>query len=149
MKYIPAFVALLMLSGCAVRFLESDNKDRSGFESMVTTLSNSYSRNYIVAAPTLVGNLVCGAPFYPIGLALADKALDQAFSPGVQWAVYGSGVSIFAGLICGTVTGTLFIPFSFLCHENPWYNFPNNDDFYWEVSCVPPKRNSPFYKIEK
>jgi hypothetical protein len=101
--------ALLLLGpiGCGSRYVPSDNNP-------LKPVVNLYSRNAIVAAPTLGANYLCGIVVAPISFGLAaisHRAGEISWDYGV----------VSAASICGAIVGTPFIPLSYLCPEDPWY----------------------------
>jgi len=76
-----------------------------------------YNRNFVVAAPTFVGNAICGAPFFLI--AGGADALISGEKSETYYNVI-NGIYLVPATICGFATGTAFIPFSFICEEDPW-----------------------------
>lgn len=116
-KYLT--ILFLLLSGCSSRSVfDEDNP--------VKPISNLYNRNFIVATPTAVGNAICGAPF------LLVTTLVDSLIPGKKSDTYFNTMNNLVYVpasICGSVTGTLFVPISFVCDENPWdfnYKFVKN-----------------------
>lgn len=91
----------------------------------LSSIFNQYNRNFIVAKPTMIGNLICGVPTM-IPLAYLTMGLTtplvktKLISDDVGFYVVNNG-SMLPAFACGIVTGTLFIPFSYICPENPWY----------------------------
>lgn len=135
-----AFVIFLTLSGCSSRnYTNSDNS--------LSPLINLYNRNFIVAAPTKVGNYVCGAPFFFLAGAIDALLPPLKIISSETYSNVLNGIYILPANICGAVTGTLFIPLSYLCPENPWYE--DFSTYYREVSCSPPKAQSPYNKKKK
>ena len=142
-----SLVLLLMVSslqGCASRYHTQDLP--------LSTVFNQYNRNFIVAKPTLVGNVICGAPtmipllYLTMGMArILEKVGVIKQKTGFAIVNNGSLVPAFA---CGLVTGTAFIPFSYLCPENPWYGsfagVGSND--YFGSKCTDDPNNRQWQK---
>jgi hypothetical protein len=127
-----------MLAGCASRSYTKSH-------SFLSPIINLYNRNFIVAAPTRVGNYVCGSPFF-----FLSGGIDALFSYKAHSETYYgviNGIYILPANICGAITGTLFIPISYVCPENPWYE--DFSTYYRETSCLPPKAESPFNKTKE
>jgi hypothetical protein len=106
---------LLALSSCASR-------GALGRDGRLAPLADPYSRNWVVAGPTLVGNVVGGALGAPGYLAMwpfascSDPPLDQQCnwaSDNMGWAIVGPA------LVIGFVTGTPFLPLAYLLPERP------------------------------
>ena len=110
MKYLYLVILILLLTSCASRgSIDKDNP--------IKPVTNLYSRNYIVAAPTLVGNTICGVPFYLL------TSLVGAIYPGEKSDTYYSvmnGIVMVPASVCGVITGSVFVPVSYVCDENPW-----------------------------
>lgn len=117
------------MCGCAFRSLPAKEttalpppaKTGSAFEKF----TDSYSRNFIVAAPTAVANGVCGAAGGVGGvILLTSLGVTSRNAQGTgELAAYVIGGTIFiGGATCGFVVGLPFIPASYLCAENPWYS---------------------------
>lgn len=125
MKRIAAlFFIILALAGCASRSqIREDNP--------LKEVSNLYNRNFLVAVPTYAGNLICGAPFL-----LVSGGIDSIY-PGTRTEVYYKvidGIWLVPASICGVITGTLFIPVSYACGEDPWvFDFKSTTNQGW--SC--------------
>ncbi len=107
---IPAAVLVLAGAGCASRSaLRDDNP--------IKPLADQYNRNAVVAAPTALGNAVCGAPFF-----LLSGAIDAVYS-GVRSERYYRGINnlyLVPAAACGALTGAVFVPLSYACDEAPW-----------------------------
>lgn len=112
MKNILALILLMVCTGCASR-----DFPREGHP--LKPVVNLYSRNFVVAAPTRVGNYLCGAPVFLIGTPLTGWSNTAG---KIVW-----DTTLVVGSICGFFTGSLFIPVSYLCDENPWHE---NIQFY-------------------
>jgi len=107
-KGLVVFISI-WLTGCVSRGVISD-------DSLIAPVNNLYKRNFVVAVPTLVGNMICGTPFYFLHEVLLNPSESV---PGIKTrkseAIYHVPASL-----CGIATGTVFIPLSFLCEENDW-----------------------------
>ena len=128
---------LMVLSSCASRSYTNDHN-------FINPFFNLYNRNYIVAAPTLIGNVICGAPFFFLAGGLDSLSPHNAPSEFYYGVI--NGIFILPASICGAMTGTLFVPISYLCPENPWYI---GKEAYIEKSCSPAKSDSPLYTTKK
>lgn len=100
MYRLSILVFLILITGCAFRSVRDP--------AAIKPFYNLYSRNFIVAAPTAVANGVCGAAG---GLVLG-------LATGNEGGFIGG--SVLGAHACGAVVGLPFIPFSYLCEENPW-----------------------------
>jgi|GEM_PF-5914505 len=115
--HIGTCLCCLIFSGCASRYVTRDLP--------LSSIFNQYNRNFIVAKPTAVGNFICGIPTN-IPLAYITMGLTtplvkmKLMSEDVRDRVVNNG-SMLPAFACGIVTGTVFIPFSYICPENPWY----------------------------
>jgi hypothetical protein len=102
-----------VLSGCSSRAFFQDNT--------LTPVFNLYNRNFIVATPTAFGNAVCGAPFFLLAAGLSTLLIDRV---SADLYVHLNDIYFVPATMCGAVIGLPFIPFSYLCPENPWdYGF--------------------------
>ncbi len=124
MKLATVVLSLcLAVSGCASRSQIRDDNS-------IKVVSNLYNRNFVVAAPTYFGNLVCGAPFF-----LISGAIDALY-PGKRSEPYYSfinNVYLVPASACGAATGAVFIPFSYLCNESPWdFDFKSIRNQSWK-----------------
>jgi hypothetical protein len=109
-QVIGIMITMLLMTGCASR---SQIKE----ENPIKGISNLYNRNFIVAAPTYVGNLICGVPFF-----FLSAGIDTVY-PGKKSETYFNVINniyFIPSSICGVATGSLFIPFSYACEESPW-----------------------------
>ena len=114
---------LVFLSGCASRYEYQDNA--------LTPVINLYNRNFIVAAPTMIGNIICGAPI--ILLTMGFDAIFQIKNDyGISEALTGIPT-----MMCGAVLGTLFIPVSYICPENAWYSGAKQYRLNWKCEAAP------------
>jgi hypothetical protein len=107
---IGIMITMLLMTGCASR---SQIKE----ENPIKGISNLYNRNFIVAAPTYVGNLICGTPFLLLSSGIG------AVYPGQKSETFFNvinNVYFIPASICGMATGSIFIPFSYACEESPW-----------------------------
>lgn len=112
----------LTCAGCASRSaLRDDNP--------IKPVADQYNRNFIVAAPTALGNAVCGAPFF-----LLSSAADALYR-GERSEAYYSGINNFylvPASACGAVTGAVFVPLSYVCDETPWdFDFHSSRQMGW------------------
>jgi hypothetical protein len=113
-----ACVALLV-SGCAVRGALPSN-----------AVTDAYSRNFIVAAPTAAANIACAIPFGNI------PEETPRWEPGRTWIKTLKFTAQASSATCGAVVGLPFIPVSYLCEENPW-SYPNGINW----SCHQSRKN--------
>lgn len=99
------------IHGCAYR-----GEMRSG-NNRIDEINDLYSRNSIVAAPTYVGNaliiITAYALFWP--LDLFPKSVKDSSEKHISGNIL-TGLVLFGGFIIGTP----FLPFSYLCEEDPW-----------------------------
>jgi hypothetical protein len=116
MKKILILIALLNLAGCASRDYFQNNK--------LTPVFNLYNRNFIVAAPTRVANYVCGTPFLFVSFALDSVVTGEKSE---QYYNFSNGIYLAPATFCGAIIGAVFVPFSYICDEDPWYE---NFKFY-------------------
>ena len=86
-----------------------------------------------MAAPTRVGNYLCGTPFFLIFMGLASIGTKHYSETSINVI---SSIYLVPGTICGAIFGTVFIPFSYICPENPWYE--NFSTYHREWSCSKP-----------
>ena len=117
-KLMLAIALYGVLSGCSSRAFFQDNA--------LTPAFNLYNRNFIVAAPTAFGNAVCGAPFFllTMGVAPLVELLMPHGGSADRYFVHINDIYFVPATVCGAVIGLPFIPFSYLCPENPWdYGF--------------------------
>lgn len=110
----------IAFSGCASRSFLGDVfpyfKD-----SKVSPVLDLYNRNYVAAVPTAVGNVICGTPFFFLATGVV-QVVGEEINPD-RAETYGraiNGIYLVPAIMCGAVTGVAFIPFSFICEENPW-----------------------------
>lgn len=82
---------------------------------------NLYSRNFVVAAPTAVANVLCG-----VAGSLAFGAVTADGNAIMGGAVIGAHA-------CGAIVGLPFIPVSYLCEEHPWYF--EHDQYHSNWTC--------------
>lgn len=119
---IMVIAASLVLVGCASRSRFEEDKP-------VKPITDLYNRNFVVAAPTAVGNIICGAPFF-----LMSGAFDALYK-GKREESYYRALNTFyfvPAAACGAITGTLFIPFSYACKEDPWrFGFNTTSNVSW------------------
>jgi len=124
-RLLTLLFIVLALAGCASRSQISE-------ESPIKGVSNLYNRNFVVAAPTYAGNLVCGTPFL-----LLSMGVDSIY-PGTRTETYyevTNAIWYVPASICGVITGTIFIPFSYICDEDPWvFDFKTVSNRRW--SCT-------------
>ena len=113
MRLRGALLLSLLLCSCASRGALGD-------DSKLSPIADPYSRNWVVAGPTLVGNVLGGAlgvPFYfaTWPFACSDPALERCYwmSANMGWAIIGPAIGV------GFLTGTPFLPLSYLFPENP------------------------------
>lgn len=118
--------ATALLGGCASREAYQHNA--------LTPVINLYNRNFIVAAPTLAANYLCGFPFFWVSAGV--DAVPQKEVPSREYYAFVNGIYAFPAMACGAVVGLPFVPLSFVCPENPWYE--NGHTYYREWSCAPP-----------
>lgn len=90
----------------------------------MSRVADPYSRNWVVAAPTLVGNVIggaLGAPFYvAIGTFARCKPADAPTYQQCNWAAENMGGAIvWPAVAVGSVTGTPFLPIAYLFPEQP------------------------------
>jgi hypothetical protein len=106
------------MAGCASR--TATNAD-----GWIKPVADLYSRNWIVAGPTLAGNViggVLGAPVY-FGMGAFAHCEDPLREETCNWASENMGYAlVFPGIAVGAVTGAPFIPFSMLAPERPVEN---------------------------
>lgn len=124
-KLMTVFSMYSVLSSCASRSVLQDNP--------ITPAINLYNRNFISAAPTYLGNIICGTPPY-----LLVTLLDAVFSPLDPSETFYNVENAFVmapAMICGALLGTSFVPLSFICPENPWYFDWKTEHRPW--SCRP------------
>ncbi|WP_155931188.1 hypothetical protein [Methylomonas sp. 11b] len=105
-----AFLLLVnvVVYGCASRSLIQE-------ENPIKAISNFYNRNAIVAAPTFVGNVICGTPFI-----LLAETTDKLYT-GDKSKTYKSFINniwLLPSCSCGAVTGLPFIPISYVLDES-------------------------------
>jgi hypothetical protein len=115
-----------LLTGCASRDVYQHNA--------LTPLINLYNRNFIVAAPTYAANYLCGFPFFWVSAGVA--AISQKSDSSDEYYAFVNGIYVFPAMACGAIVGLPFVPLSFICPENPWYD--NTQTYYREWSCAPP-----------
>lgn len=115
---IKATLAALLsaaLIGCSSRAYFQNNA--------LTPVTNAYNRNFIVAAPTALGNIACGTPFFLLSMGLAQTRLNSNIV---------NGIYLVPATMCGAVTGLPFMLFSYVCPENPWdYGFKSYRNVNW------------------
>jgi hypothetical protein len=113
----------LHLAGCASRSgLEADNP--------IKPAADLYNRNFIAAAPTLAGNLLCGAPFLLLSTGIAGLYTGKR-SDSYYRAV--NNVHVVPATLCGALTGALFVPLSFVCPQDPWdFDFKTVRNMPWQ-----------------
>lgn len=139
--FLGASIFLLALCGCAERGALLPNATH------LQPALNLYNRNFIVAGPTELGNVACAVPpLFLVELPIAylhEKITHKTHS--------GFPLSEFASATCGFVTGTPFIPFSFLCPENPWYGKSKSQHHPWRCEKFtyepPSKKENPVNPI--
>jgi len=95
-----------MSSGCAII---NAGYDVTYYKPIEPALQ-AYSRNTIVCVPTAVGNIVGSLVGFPF--LIAGYYFDDARKPLLT-------IGLFPVLVGGFVTGTLFLPFSYLAPEDP------------------------------
>jgi hypothetical protein len=122
-KNIVLSLLIVMQIGCASRSqIREDNP--------IKEVSNLYNRNFVVAAPTYVGNVVCGAPFLLIS-GLIDSAVTGKRSKAYYDRI--NNLYLVPASVCGAITGLLFVPFSYLCDESPWiFDFKSTQNQTWK-----------------
>lgn len=131
-KLILAVIAISTnLAGCASSDYYQHNE--------LTPVFNMYNRNHIVAAPTRVGNYLCGFPFFLIAAIVPHGKSETSIN-------FVNGIYETPATICGAVFGAPFIPFAYICPENPWYE--NAKSYYREWSCSKPV-NGPYVTKDK
>ena len=114
----PLLTAIVIsLTGCATR-------GSLGKDSSLTPAADAYSRNWIVAGPTLVGNLTCGALGVPVYAGMAAFGRCDRSNTGeassCNWASRNMGQALFVpGIVCGAITGAPFLPLAMLAPERP------------------------------
>lgn len=128
-KLFLLLLVTINLIGCGSRYFIQDNA--------ITPVANLYNRNFIVAAPTMVANLVCGTPFVLISAGLAAFTVKSEPSSEAYYDII-NGIYFIPATICGSIVGAPFIPFSYVCPENPWYY--GFDSYYREWSCSTPSK---------
>jgi hypothetical protein len=133
--FFRIFVSCLILSGCASRDFIRQNA--------LSPAINLYNRNFIVSAPTKVGNYICGAPFFLISSGIDSIAPDKARNE--NYYSFINGIYTVPATLCGAIMGVVFVPISYVCPENPWYE--NAKSYYREWSCAPPE-GGPFLKTK-
>jgi hypothetical protein len=104
-------------TGCASR-------GALGKDSAFNPVANLYSRNWIVAGPTLVGNVIggtVGIPFYlSIGAFAHCESKEDSQPESCNWASRNMGQAIVVpGAMLGAITGAPFVPLSLLAPEHP------------------------------
>lgn len=128
MKSLTGIIfACILLSGCASRDFIRQNA--------LSPAIDMYNRNFIVAAPTLVGNYICGAPFFLISAGIDTIAPENTRSE--TYYKFVNGLYIVPAAFCGAITGAIFVPISFICPENPWYGNAKSNHREW--ACSTPK----------
>jgi len=80
----------------------------------------AFARNSIVAAPTLVGNVIGSLPAAAVGVVFAAPAylfsgLDSDTAINVFQSSWFAVDAVFGGLV-----GLPFLPFSYLGEKDPW-----------------------------
>lgn len=114
-KLLICLILIALSTGCASRaFLQKDNILQPAF--------NLYNRNFVVAAPTFIGNLICGTPFFFIAGGIDALIAGEKSETYTQTI---NGIWLTPASICGFVAGLAFVPVSFACKEEPW-----NFDFH-------------------
>ncbi len=129
-KLYTVLSTLFVLTGCASREVFQDNP--------FTPAINLYNRNFVSAAPTLAGHIICGVPPY----LLVTFLFDYVFYPWRDSEIYSNTANAFVvapAMICGAMLGTAFVPLSFVCPENPWYFNWTTEHRPW--SCRPASSN--------
>ncbi len=113
--------------GCAFRRALVDE------DSPLRPVTDLYTRNAIVAVPTLVGNgigAMVGLPF-----AFSFRALehcDPDAEPACNWAVGAAMMSLVVpGVAVGALTGAPFVPLALLAPEDP------TDPIGSPLLCIP------------
>ena len=121
-----AFPILLMLttviSGCAFKNTGDVRFALPGTEPWAEDL---YSRNAVVAAPTLVGN-VAGAAVGAV-LALPIEGIERAL--GRRRETVAAAVLLVPIYVGGGITGTAFLPIAMMLPEHRWIMGPDPEDF--------------------
>lgn len=123
-KIIGLCLVAVFINGCAIRGNGRDNFDN--FEPVV----KPYSRNFIVAAPTYIGNAVGMIPV----LILQTPIFDRVDPDSTLFKFLGI-LFYFPVFTGGFITGSAFIPFSYLCDENPWMTYLPSDSRDWKCKC--------------
>jgi hypothetical protein len=99
-----------LMAGCASRSaLEKDNP--------IKPVADLYNRNFVVAAPTLAGNVICGAPFLALSTGMAAVYSGERSERYYRTI---NNVHVLPAAICGAITGAVFVPVSWVCAEDPW-----------------------------
>lgn len=122
-------IALLLCSSLALAGCASRSQIRD--DNPIKEVSNLYNRNFVVAAPTYVGNLICGAPFF-----LLAGAIDTVHTGAASETYYNTinNVYLVPASVCGAITGAVFVPISYICAESPWdFDFKHTRNQSW--SC--------------
>ncbi len=123
MKYAALLLSVcLAITGCASRSQISEDNP-------IKSISNLYNRNFIVAAPTYAGNIICGAPFFLIATAVANIHVTNKTETYTRFV---NNIYFIPASICGTITGAIFIPVSYICKELPWdFDFKTTRNQSW------------------
>lgn len=115
MRWIGLLILIALVIACGHRV----EPDDLGLYRPAHPLVEQYSRNQVVCVPTLVGNVVGAIPVLPF------IALYQVWHPGYPRGPVGRvGVETLetlfmtSVLLGGAVTGTLFLPVSYLAPES-------------------------------
>lgn len=139
-------LSFLFMQGCASRYTTR--------ELPLSSMFNKYNRNFIVAKPTMIGNLICGVPMtiplvYITGWLVLpfEKSNKNQTKESVTDKIVNN-VSMLPAFACGIVTGTVFIPFSYICPENPWYgSFASiGSAEYYKSECMDDPENRAWQK---
>ncbi|WP_157205006.1 hypothetical protein [Methylomonas methanica] len=108
----------VLLYGCASRSLIQK-------ENPIKVISNFYNRNAIVAAPTFVGNVVCGTPFI-----LLAETINKLYTgdKSKSYKSFINSIWLLPGCSCGAITGLPFIPISYVLDKS------NSDPLELEIT---------------
>jgi hypothetical protein len=127
-KYIFCIMILIWsvsFSGCASRSMISK-------ENPIKGVSNLYNRNFVVAAPTYAGNIICGIPFLLLSEGITTV---YPFEKNDAFTKVINNIYFVPASICGAVIGTPFIPLSYACDESAWdFDFMFIRNMSWDCT---------------
>lgn len=148
-KNIYIILSLLLgfsFSGCASRsMIDNDNP--------IKPINNLYNRNFIVAQPTYIGNLICGTPFLLLSTAVSSGTnfINDTIYPEEKYRhkhsesyfKFINNIYFVPASICGAIVGAPFIPLSYICDESPWdFNFKFSKNMSYDCRSKPIKINT-------